>query len=398
MMRSQLTRQSYRLLSSSPLEYLHIEAGGQLVDFHGWNLPVQYKNMDIIKSSQHCRENASIFDVSHMLQTKIRGPNAWKLLHNLTVADPKNLPENTGTLTLFPNKTGGLIDDLIINKVSGNDDFYVVSNAARADVDLPHMMKEAESLGDVTIDVISNSPLVALQGPKSEEILQNICDADLSKLYFMDGITANIAGKSARITRCGYTGEDGFEISCTSPEIVENILKIGQSNNLQWAGLGERDILRLEGGMCLYGNDINEQTSAYAARLLWTVNKSRRAAADFPGAELLLKEIEEKTPKIGQFRVGLAKFSKGRALRTGQDLYNEDLSEKIGYVTSGSQHANCSEESGIQSIGQAYVKKGFHQNGKEVMVVPGGKKANKKNAKVAVISKMPFVKTNYRNK
>lgn len=380
-----------RRLSHSPLEYLHVKAGASLVDFHGWFLPVQYKT-PILESSKHTREKCSIFDVSHMLQTRITGPNTSKLLTNLTVADVEGLKENTGTLTLFPNENGGIIDDLIINKVSGNDDFYVVSNAARADVDLPHMMAEAKRIGDVEIEVLKN-PLIAMQGPKSEEILQKLIGgADLEKLFFMDGITTDVAGHPCRITRCGYTGEDGFEISCGSPEVVEKIFE-ADPENVALAGLGERDILRLEGGMCLYGNDIDDTTTAYSARLLWTVARSRRQKADFLGADTLLEEVANKQPKNNMFRVGIAKEAKGRAIRAGMDIYTEDLTTKIGRVTSGSKAANVEN---VDSIGQAYVEKGFHQNGKNCAVVPAGKKPTKKNSNVVVISKMPFLKTSYK--
>ena len=393
-------KNTIRTLNSSPLEYLHKQANATLVDFHGWNLPVKYPT-PLLESAQHCRSKCSLFDVSHMLQTKITGENTGKLLNNLTVADVENLPEHSGTLTLFTNEKGGIIDDLIINKLDREDNFYVVSNAARANIDLPHMLKEAKKLGNVDIQVLKN-PLIAMQGPKSEEILQKLVtnNVDLSNLYFMDGADVEISGMMCRVTRCGYTGEDGFEISCLNSKVVEEILKIGKEeheNDIAWAGLGERDILRLEGGMCLYGNDINETTSPYSARLLWTVAKNRRTKADFPGAEILLNEIANKTPSNNQFRVGLAKKTKGRAIRAGMDIYNETLDRKIGHVTSGSKAANLDPEK-VDSIGQAYIEKGFHQNGKSCYLVPGGKKPSKKNSSEVVITKMPFLKTSYKMK
>ena len=305
----------------SPLEHLHIQAGGKLIDFHGFTLPVSYKNQGLIESSQHCRKEASLFDVSHMLQTRISGPNATKLIHDLTVCDAKNLEANSGTLTLFPMQNGGILDDLIVNKLDSDDAWYVVSNAARQDVDLPHLVKHASKIGDCQVQVLTN-PLVALQGPKSEKILQNLVSVDLSKLFFMDGVTTEIDGSLVRITRCGYTGEDGFEISFENGNGVEKL--INSSEELRWAGLGERDILRLEGGMCLYGNDINEETTAYSARLLWTVAKIRRENSDFIGSDVLNEEVENKTPRSGKFRVGIAKnVKKGRAIREGMDLYSD---------------------------------------------------------------------------
>ena len=156
-----------RFINSSPLESLHIKAGGQLGNFHGWNLPMQYAGQKIKDSAVHCRTKASLFDVSHMLQTKISGPNALKLIENLTPLDVRNLKPNSGSLTIFTLPNGGIQDDLIVNKLDDDCNFYVVSNCARADVDLPYMLKEATRLGDVHIETIEK-PLVALQGPQAE--------------------------------------------------------------------------------------------------------------------------------------------------------------------------------------------------------------------------------------
>lgn len=377
-----------RLLHSSPLEKLHLEAKGQLGNFHGWNLPMQYSGFPIKESAKYTRSYCSLFDVSHMLQTRIQGPNAWKLIHNLTVADVRGLTPHTGTLTLFTMKNGGIQDDLIINKLEDDNNFYVVSNCARADVDLPLLLNEAKSLGDVEVSVIKNS-LVALQGPEAENILQKLVDVDLSSMVFMQATSAKIDNINCRITRCGYTGEDGFEISVDHPSAVETLLK--SDDKLKWAGLAERDILRLEGGMCLYGNDISESTTPYSARLLWTIAKARRAAADFKGADKILQEISNKSPESNSFRVGLVKETAGRAIRAGMEVYADDLKTKIGTVTSGSPSANVQ---GVESVGQAYIQKGFHQNGKSVVVTPKGKKPTSKNS--VVISKMPFVTTKYK--
>jgi len=376
----------------SPLESLHVAAGGKLIDFHGFTLPVQYAGRGLVESAQHVRKACSLFDVSHMLQTRITGDNATQLLHELTVADPKALAPNTGTLTLFPLENGGILDDLIINKMNDDQSWYVVSNAARMDVDLPHMQACAKKLGNVEIEVVNN-PLVALQGPLAESILQPLVETELSGMYFMDGVDTTLAGVPCRITRCGYTGEDGFEISVEHPDAVKALIE--SNDNLFWAGLGERDILRLEGGMCLYGNDITEQTTPYSARLLWTVAKSRRKASDFAGADILNKEVQAKTPLSGEFRVGIAKKSKkGRAIREGMDLWSTDFETKVGKVCSGAAAANCD----LHSIGQAYVQKGHHKNGTNLAAVPAGKKPTAKNTIPVDITKMPFVKTNYKNK
>merc|ERR1712110_295917 len=165
----------------------------------------------------------------------------------------------------------------------------------------------------------------------------------------MQGFSSKINGTDCRITRCGYTGEDGFEISCDSPKSVEKIL---ENVDIKWAGLAERDILRLEGGMCLYGNDLTEETTPYSARLMWLVNKRRRNDCVFPGAEIILNELENKRPNSGVFRVGLTKTSAGRALRAGMDVYDKDMARKVGTVTSGSPSVNVS---GVESVAQAYA-------------------------------------------
>ncbi|XP_053377477.1 aminomethyltransferase, mitochondrial-like isoform X2 [Mercenaria mercenaria] len=284
----------------------HVENGAKMVPFAGWEMPVQYKD-SISESHNNIRTQAGIFDVSHMLQTKVSGKDRIKFMESLVVGDIAGLKENQGTLSLFTNEKGGIIDDLIINKTD-EDYLYVVSNAGCADKDLPLMMNQAENLRckglDVEVDVICNG-LLALQGPAMVKVLQPGLDFDLSELPFMTTKSASVYGiNDCRVTRCGYTGEDGVEISVASgraAELAQHLLNSSKDVDCRLTGLGARDSLRLEAGLCLYGNDIDETTTPIEATLAWTIGKRRKEEGGFPGADIILKQIKEK-PK--QRRVG----------------------------------------------------------------------------------------------
>ncbi|KAL4225988.1 hypothetical protein ACF0H5_013975 [Mactra antiquata] len=303
---SQVRWYSDGALKKTCLYDFHVQNGGKMVPFAGWSMPVQYKD-SIIDSHNGVRNNAGIFDVSHMLQTKVTGKDRVKFMESLVVADIDGLKDNQGTLSVFTNSQGGIIDDLIINKTD-EDYLYVVSNAGCADKDLPLMMNQAANMRskglDVNVDVISNG-LIALQGPKMVDVLQPGVSFDLKDLPFMTTRSCTVYGiDDCRVTRCGYTGEDGVEISVPSDksvELTENLLQANKDVDVRLAGLGARDSLRLEAGLCLYGNDIDETTTPIEATLAWTIGKRRKAEGGFPGADIILQQIEDK-PK--QRRVG----------------------------------------------------------------------------------------------
>lgn len=362
----------------------HVSRGGKMVEFAGWSMPVQYSDLGIPASHLHTRQNVSLFDVSHMLQTIIRGKDRVEFIESLVVGDIAGLPDNHAALTLFTNEHGGIIDDLIVTKTNLGY-LYVVSNAGCADKDLAHMLAQLAVFKgkgkDVTLDV-SNNSLLAVQGPRMPAVLQTATDVDLSKLFFMTSTIATVYGvPNCRLTRCGYTGEDGVEISVPSDRAVfvaERLLQ-HQAVSVKLAGLGARDSLRLEAGLCLYGNDIDDKTTPVEASLVWTIGKRRRKDANFPGASIILKQLADKPSKK---RVGF--ISVGPPARGGTPIMDESGSKQIGYVTSG-----CPSPSLKKNVAIGYVSTDQSAVGKNVQFEV------RKKLTGAQVAKMPFVPNGY---
>ncbi|XP_077466244.1 aminomethyltransferase, mitochondrial [Stigmatopora argus] len=364
----------------TPLFDFHKAHGGKMVEFAGWSMPVQYKDSHV-SSHMHTREHCAIFDVSHMLQTKVHGKDRIKFMESLVVADISELKDNQGTLSLFTNDKGGIIDDLIVTKTDQGY-LYVVSNAGCADKDSAHMKTRlAEfkaSRSDVDLEFLDEA-LIALQGPSMSQVLQQGIKEDLSKLTFMTSALATVFGvPGCRITRCGYTGEDGVEISVPKSKVVELTERLLAHSEVKLAGLGARDSLRLEAGLCLYGNDIDESTTPVEASLVWTIGKRRRQAKDFPGADIVVPQIKAKTTRK---RIGLV--STGPPVRQHTPILSPD-GKVIGEVTSG-----CPSPCLKKNVAMGYVDVAFAKNGTAIQVEV------RKKAVDAVVSKMPFVQTNY---
>ncbi|XP_061745354.1 aminomethyltransferase, mitochondrial [Nerophis ophidion] len=367
-------------LKTTALFDFHRAHGGKMVEFAGWSMPVQYKDSHV-SSHAHTREHCSIFDVSHMLQTKVHGKDRIKFMESLVVADVLELKDNQGTLSLFTNDKGGIIDDLIVTKTD-QDYLYVVSNAGCADKDSAHMkarLSELKASGcDVDLEFLDEA-LIALQGPSMCRVLQEGVKEDLAKLTFMTSALATIFGvPGCRVTRCGYTGEDGVEISVPQSRVVELTERLLAHSEVKLAGLGARDSLRLEAGLCLYGNDIEETTTPVEAALLWTIGKRRRQTGGFPGADVILSQIKAKTARK---RVGLV--STGPPVRQHTPILSPD-GKVIGEVTSG-----CPSPCLKKNIAMGYVDAAFAKNGTAIQVEV------RKKVVPAVVSKMPFVPTNY---
>ncbi|XP_023812206.1 aminomethyltransferase, mitochondrial [Oryzias latipes] len=367
-------------LKKTPLFDFHKAHDGKMVNFAGWSLPVQYKDSHIV-SHMHTREHCSIFDVSHMLQTKVHGKDRVKFMESLVVADIAELKTNQGTLSLFTNEKGGIIDDLIVTKTDQGY-LYVVSNAGCAEKDSVHMkvrLAEFKAAGlDVDLEFLDEA-LLAVQGPSMSRVLQEGLKDNLNKLTFMTSTVATVFGvPDCRITRCGYTGEDGVEISVSRLRAVELIEKLLANSEVKLAGLAARDSLRLEAGLCLYGNDIDETTTPVEATLVWTIGKRRRKDKDFPGAEIVVPQIKAKTVRK---RVGLV--STGPPVRQHTPILSPD-GKVIGEVTSG-----CPSPCLKKNVAMGYVDSEFAKNGTDIQV------EIRKKAVRAVVSRMPFVPTNY---
>ncbi|XP_067634388.1 aminomethyltransferase, mitochondrial [Eurosta solidaginis] len=373
----------------------HLKHGGKMVNFGGFILPVQYSDQSIIASHLHTRRHASIFDVSHMVQTYVRGKDAISCLESICTADIRGMTDGSGSLTVFTNDTGGILDDLIVTKV--NDKLvYVVSNAAMRSQDI-EIMKQAEAKfsadgKDVCIEFLTteNQSLIAVQGPDAVKALTRLLPKPkiLDNLYFMHTVVSEVAGvPNCRITRCGYTGEDGVEISVPS-ERVQHVAEafLADNANVKMAGLGARDSLRLEAGLCLYGNDINDQTTPVESGLAWLVAHRRRNEANFPGASIILSQLKSGSTQVKKRRVGLSMQEKeGKQTppaRAGIDIYCQD--KPVGKITSG-----CPSPSLGKNIAMGYIAEVFRKP--ETLV----------QLKVrdilydATVCRMPFVKTSY---
>lgn len=355
-----------------------------MVLFAGFKMPVQYGNQSISASHIHTRNHVSIFDVSHMLQVEIRGKDCIEFIESLTVADIQGLNNNQGTLTLFTTESGGIIDDLIVTKIS-SDHLYIVSNAGCINKDLAHLQKHLQEFRtngkDVNLEILKNKALIAIQGPGMQKVLQPFVSCDLAKLFFMRSTITSVGGESdCRITRCGYTGEDGVEISIpqSSAEKIIKLLLASKDDHVQLAGLGARDTLRLEAGLCLYGSDIDETTTPIEANLAWTIAKRRRKTADFPGANIILSQLSEKPSRR---RVGL--ISTGPPARAQTIIINSS-GEKIGEVTSG-----CPSPSLKKNIAMGYIPLHYSTKGSRVTYLIRNKVIE------AEVVKMPFIPTKY---
>ncbi|XP_017075926.2 aminomethyltransferase, mitochondrial [Drosophila eugracilis] len=369
----------------------HVEKGGKIVNFGGYALPVQYSDQSIIASHLHTRQVGSIFDVSHMLQTRVFGKDAAACLESVCTADILGTPNGSGTLTVFTNEAGGILDDLIVNKVSEKE-LYVVSNAAMKQQDIGIMtaaVNNFKSQGkDVTIEFLTptDQSLVAVQGPQVATELTKLLpkEVSLDKAYFMTSFVTSLAGiPNVRVTRCGYTGEDGVEISVESSQVKNLTEALLQNGSLKLAGLGARDSLRLEAGLCLYGNDIDSKTTPVEAALSWLIAKRRRSTRDFPGADVILSQLKE---GVSRRRVGLQMLGvKPPPARSGVAIFSQG--QQVGQVTSG-----CPSPSAGRNIAIGYVS--------ENLKAPGTKVEFKVRDKFyeAEVTKMPFVKANYYNK
>lgn len=312
-------------LLRTPLHALHVELGGRLVPFAGWDMPVQYEG--VIAEHTWCRSSAALFDVSHMATVEIwpgTNPSPAAAFERLTPAGITSLAEGRQRYGLLTNDDGGVIDDFMV--ANHGSHLSLVVNASRADVDIPHL--EA-GLADCDVRVRSDLSLLAVQGPTAAEVIGRLAPA-LADTHFLDVSTGTIDGVDVTASRSGYTGEDGFEIA-VADEHAEALARLLLSQpEVQPAGLGARDTLRLEAGLHLYGNDLDETTSPIEAGLRWTIPKRRREAADFPGAERILTEHAEGTSRV---RVGLSIDGK-RPVRDASPLLDPD-GEPLGVVTSG---------------------------------------------------------------
>ena len=351
----------------------HKSLGAKFVPFAGYEMPVQYSS-GIVEEHKITRTNAGLFDVSHMGQLLVEGnENLSDELEKIIPVDLKKIKLNQSKYSFLTNEKGGIYDDLIITKVDNG--FSIILNAACKDNDFKIIKN---SLGNkFKLSLYKNLSLIALQGPKSSEILEKIING-VSSLKFMNGNKFSYNGKDIYITRSGYTGEDGFEISIPN-QLVEDFAKKLIAQGVKPIGLGARDTLRLEAGLCLYGHDINESTSPIEANLKWAISKRRREEGGFPGYNKIKSDMNG---SLARLRVGVNPEGKIIA-REGVKIFSKD-NEEIGSVTSGTFGPSVN-----RSIAMGYVKLNFSKPGTKVLLEVRGKKYE------ANISELPFYKKNY---
>lgn len=315
-------------LANTPLHALHLELGAKMVPFAGFAMPVQYST-GIIKEHNHTRTHAGLFDVSHMGQVRLVGDGAAGALEKLVPVDIIGLGINQQRYALFTNDQGGILDDLMVTHAG--DYLFLVVNAACKQQDIAHLRAH---LDDCTVEELTDRALLALQGPEAAQVMARLAP-QAADLVFMTAARIKIEGADCFVTRSGYTGEDGFEISVPADRAESLARTLLAHDEVAPVGLGARDSLRLEAGLCLYGHDIDTTTTPVEANLTWAISKVRRKGGaregGFPGAEIILCQLSE---GVSRQRVGL--LPEGRApVREGVELVNAE-GQKVGKVTSGS--------------------------------------------------------------
>ncbi|HEY4084094.1 MAG TPA: glycine cleavage system aminomethyltransferase GcvT [Burkholderiaceae bacterium] len=315
-------------LLKTPLHALHIELGAKMVEFGGYDMPVQYP-MGVMAEHKHTRASAGLFDVSHMGQVLLIGAGADAALETLVPVDICDLGVYKQRYALFTDDKGGILDDLMVCR--RENDLFVVVNAGCKEQDIAHM--QAKIGGKCEVKPLPTQALLALQGPQAVTVLSRL-NPEVAKLVFMTGGFFDLDGIPAFLTRSGYTGEDGYEISVAGDQAEELARKLLSHAEVKPIGLGARDSLRLEAGLCLYGHDIDTTTTPVEGALTWAIQKVRRAggarAGGYPGAAVIDRQLAE---GVAKKRVGLVS-SERMPVREGSKLVDENGTE-LGIVTSG---------------------------------------------------------------
>lgn len=355
-------------LELTPLDALHRARGGKMVPFAGYAMPVQYPT-GILTEHLWTREKAGLFDVSHMGQIRLEGAGAAAALEALVPGELQALGAGRQRYTLFTSPSGGILDDLMVT--NAGDHLYVVVNAGCKHEDLAHL--RAHLGAGVSITPMFDRGLLALQGPMAAAVMADLAPAS-AQMKFMSGEALDVAGINCFVTRSGYTGEDGFEISVSAADATALAEKLLADARVAPIGLGARDSLRLEAGLCLYGHDIDQKTTPIEAGLEWVINKRRRVEGGFPGADIILKQLADGAPRR---RVGFALEGKAPA-REGASVTDRD-GKPLGIVTSGGFAPSVGAP-----IAMGYVEIGSAEPGTPVNLVV------RDQPRAASVAAMPF--------
>ncbi|MFN3746601.1 MAG: glycine cleavage system aminomethyltransferase GcvT [Hyphomicrobiaceae bacterium] len=368
-------------LRRTPLYDAHVAAGAKMVPFAGYDMPVQYP-LGVLKEHLWTREKAGLFDVSHMGLCWLRGPNhaaTARALEALLPADILNLKPGQQRYSQLLTADGGILDDLMVTRPEGAENdgtLLLVVNAACKEVDYAHIAKHLPA--GIHLEVDETRALIALQGPRAAGVLSKLIPG-VETMSFMTGRFAQLDGHPVHLTRSGYTGEDGYEIAVLAEHAAAAWQLLTASPDVQPIGLGARDSLRLEAGLCLYGHDIDTTTSPIEARLQWSIQKRRRDEGGFPGAERIKAELAQGPRRR---RVGIKPTGRAPA-REGTEI--QDMSgKKIGRVTSGGFGPSVNGP-----IAMGYVESAFAELGTPVQLIVRGKPLP------ATIANLPFMPHRY---
>jgi aminomethyltransferase len=356
---------SAETLKNTPLHELHVELGAKMVPFAGYDMPVSYPS-GILAEHRQCRESAALFDVSHMGQVRLAGDGAAKALESLVPMDVVDLAPGKQRYALFTSEHGGILDDLMITRRGAEfgGDLLLVVNAACKDADTRHLVTHIGHR--CVVQPLPQRALLALQGPKAVAALARLAPG-VAALTFMSGARFDIAGADCFVTRSGYTGEDGFEISVDNDRAAGLARQLLAQPEVKPAGLGARDTLRLEAGLCLYGHDIDDKTTPVEAGLTWAIQKVRRPggarAGHYPGAAVIESQL---AGAPGYKRVGLLGLEK-LPVREGAKL-SDAKGHAVGRVTSGTLGPTVGKP-----IAMAYLASNHAAAGSEVYADVRGK-------------------------
>lgn len=371
-------------LKRTPLFDLHVELGAKMVPFAGYEMPVQYP-LGVLKEHLWSREKAGLFDVSHMGQAFLiaddgRHNTVARALEALIPADIAVLKPGQQRYSQLLNDAGGIIDDLMVTRSASPEDngrLFLVVNAACKDVDYPHIAQRLPP--GVRLEPAPDRALLALQGPGAQAVMAKLSPKKAAAPGFMQASSAKVGSFDCHVSRSGYTGEDGFEISVASAKAVDLCRLLLADPAVQPIGLGARDSLRLEAGLCLYGHDIDETTSPVEAALVWSIQKRRRTEGGFPGAARIQKELSEGPPRL---RVGIK--PEGRAPAREHTEILAASGQSIGMITSGGFGPSANAP-----VAMGYVTASHAKPGTAVQLIVRGKPLP------AAVCELPFVPHRY---
>ncbi|MBX3477764.1 MAG: glycine cleavage system aminomethyltransferase GcvT [Brevundimonas sp.] len=363
-------------LKTTPLNAAHRALGARMVGFGGYDMPVQYEG--VLAEHRWTREHAGLFDVSHMGQARIVGADAVAAFEALVPGDYAILKDGKQKYSLLLNDAGGIMDDLMAGKPD-HTGLYVVVNAGNKDADFAHI--QAKLAGDARLEILADRALLAIQGPEAAEVMA-AHEPALAEMGFMDSARLMLFGVDCYVSRSGYTGEDGYEISVPAADAERVWSTLLQDARVKPIGLGARDSLRLEAGLPLHGHDIDAGTSPVEAALTFALSKARKERADFPGAATINAQLADGPARV---RVGLI-VKEGAPAREGAEIADAD-GAVIGVVTSGGPSPTLGK-----NIAMGYVPPAFAELGTALQVIVRGRAA------AAEVVAMPFVASRYYRK